>query len=109
MRKNQAGFLLMVSIFILVVIGFLGLTAVFMFAGGSGATANFMMAEQAFDDAVSGLEKGSRYILTPALTGSANRLTCAGVSGNANLTNSPIGGGSFTVTPVSGTYYRANV
>jgi Tfp pilus assembly protein PilX len=109
MRKNQAGFLLMVCVFILVVIGFMGLTAVFMFAGGSGATANFMMAEQAFYDAVSGLEKGSRYVLTPALTGSAPRVTCAGVSGNANLTNSPIGGGSFTVTPVSGTYYRANI
>jgi trimeric autotransporter adhesin len=109
MRNNQAGFLLMVCVFILVVVGFIGLSAVYMYAGGSGATANFMMAEQAFDDAVSGLEKGSRYILTPSLTTPAPRLTCAGVAGNANLTNSAIGAGSFTVTPVSGNYYRANV
>jgi Tfp pilus assembly protein PilX len=109
MRKNQAGYLLMVCIFIMVVVGFIGLSAVYMYAGGSGATANFMMAEQAFDDAVSGLEAGSRYILTPSLTTAASRLTCAGVAGNANLTNIPIGAGSFTVTPISGTYYRANV
>ena len=107
MRKNQAGYLLLLSIFILVVIGFIGLNAVYMFAGSSGSTANFMMAEQAFFDATSGIEKGSRYVLTPSLTTAAARITCAGVNGNTNLTNSAIGSGSFTVTSVSGAKYKA--
>jgi Tfp pilus assembly protein PilX len=110
MRKNQDGYLLLICVFILIVIGFVGAVAVNMFYGSSTSTALFSMAEQAFFTATSGLEEGTRYILTPSFTAPANRITCAGVAGNSNLTNISLGSGSgtFTVTPVSGTYYRAN-
>ncbi len=108
MRNNQAGYLLLICVFIMVAVSFIGLAAVYMATGSSTATMNFLLADQALYVAEGGLEKASRYILTPLLTGALTRDTCAQISGDTDLTNSSLGLGTFTVTSVTGAHYLIN-
>jgi Tfp pilus assembly protein PilX len=99
--KNQQGFFAIVAIVLIVIIGFLGVAVAYMFVGGATSSLNLLQSTKAFYIAEGGLEKATRYLLTPMLTGSAARISCASLSGNSNLTNSALGDGTFTVTTVN--------
>jgi Tfp pilus assembly protein PilX len=107
--SNQAGYLALLAAFMIVVIGFIGVAAVYMAVGSATATVNLMKADAAFYMAEGGLEIGSKYLLSPFLTavaGNTQRVTCAAVLDNTNMTNITLGAGKFTVTPVSGASYN---
>jgi hypothetical protein len=106
--KNQQGYLLLIAAVLIVIIGFMGTAVVYMLAGSSSASIQNVLANQAFYVAEGGLEKANRYLLTPLLTGTPARITCAALTGNTNLTNSSLGSGTFTVTTVSGSPFFAN-
>lgn len=109
--KNPAaenGFLMLVAVIFIIIIGFLGLSVAYMIAGSAASTLNAGQGSRALGIAYGGLEKSLRYLTTPLLSGTPARISCNGVTANANLTNSSLGSGTFTVTTVSGSPFFQN-
>lgn len=106
--QKQQGFLSFLTVIMVVILGFIATAVAFMLIGGATANINFLLSESALYLAESGLQKGSRLLLTPTLTGSNLRVACSALSGNSNVTNSAFGPGTFTVTSVAGSPYSAN-
>jgi len=100
--KNQQGFLMIVAVLLIMVIGCLGVTVAYMIASGALQNSNFTQSEKAFDIATSGLEKATRFLATPFLTGTNPRIACGSLTGNSYLTNSSFGSGTFTATTIAG-------
>ncbi len=96
--KNQAGYFALITIALIVIVGFLGTAVVYMFVGSATSNINFSQSAKAFYIADGGLEKATRYLSTPLLSGTPARIGCGSVTSNANLTNSSLGDGTFTVT-----------
>src|SRR3990167_8065309 len=96
--NKENGFLSIVAILLIVMIGLLGIAITYLFVGSSASSIHFTQAETALYIAESGLEKATRLLLTPTLTGDNMRLSCAGLNANTNLTNSSFGQGALTVT-----------
>lgn len=96
--KKHAGFLAILAAALIVIIGFLGLAIIYMFVGSATSTINYLQASKAFYIAEGGLEKATRYLLRPQLTGTTPRIGCSAVSGYADLTNTSLGSGTFSVT-----------
>ncbi|MDR3492172.1 MAG: hypothetical protein P4M12_09065 [Gammaproteobacteria bacterium] len=107
MKKNnkkllgQKGFLTIVAIIMIAIIGFMGAVIGSMFFSTAMSSATLFQGTVTLYVASSGLEKTARYLLTPVL---ANRSTCAAISGNAALTNA-----SFAGTTVPGTFTAQTV
>ncbi len=99
--RHQKGYLAIVAVLLIMVLGFLGVAVAIMTVSGSSAINNFIKAEAALDIAEGGLEETARLLLTPNLTGSNARIACASITSNSNLTNTAIGSGTFTATTVA--------
>ncbi len=91
----QRGFLMLVAILWIMVIGFLGLAVAYMFASGARSTSRFLWGEKALYLAESGLQQATYALLIPTLT---SRSACSGLSINGNL-----GAGAYSVS-ASGPY-----
>lgn len=100
--SNQRGFFAVVAIILILIIGFLGVAIAYMTFSSANATVHFAQSENALDIAEAGFEETAHLLYTPILTGTNARIACASLSGNANLTNTSVGAGTFTATPVSG-------
>lgn len=87
---RQKGFLLIVAAVLIVVIGFLGVAASYLFVSTSTTNTNYLQSSQALFLAESGLEQGIHTLLAYTLT---QREGCSGLS----LTNT-LGKGAYTVT-----------
>lgn len=108
MRRTQQGYLALLAIIFIMVIGFIGITVVNQFAGSANAVNDFTQSDQTFYIANAGLQKAARQLLTPFLSGSNPRISCAAITGNTNVTNSSFSTGTFTVTTVSGSPVYTN-
>jgi hypothetical protein len=97
----QRGFLAILAVFIIIVVGFMGIAATYMFVGNATSQGDMQQSDNAFYVAESGLERSVRAVLTPFLTGTAKRITCASVTGNTNLTSASFGPGIFTATTLN--------
>lgn len=93
--KKQEGYLLLVSVILIMMIGFIGSVIAYMSAGSSSGTIQLQLADQAFYIAESGLEEASRYYLSKGIA-------CNTITNDTDLTNASVGNGKFTVT---GTLY----
>jgi len=92
---RQRGFLLIISV-VLIVVAALALTVMVYFSvTGNQATVRHLSSKQALFVAESGLERGTRALLSPVLN---ERRTCAAVTGDVNLSNVAFGAGRFSVT-----------
>ena len=81
---------------VLIVVAALVLTVMVYFSvTGNQATVRHLGSKQALFVAESGLERGTRALLSPVLN---ERRTCAAVTGDVNLSNVAFGAGRFTVT-----------
>lgn len=89
--SEQRGYLALLAVLMVAVIGFLGSTISSIFTDSMTATLNASMTEKAYFIAQAGTEEASRYVLQKGVA-------CASVTGNADLTNVSFGGGQFTVT-----------
>lgn len=94
-RHNQQGYLLIVAVVLIVIVGLIGSLLAYMFAGSSSANANIAQSNTAFYIATSGLEIAKRDIVI-------NRTQCTAINGSASYTNAPIFSGQFTVTGTIG-------
>lgn len=100
--KKQAGFLSIILLVMIVIIGFLGVIIVNIFTTQTGTIIDHLYATKAFYLAESGLEHGARSLLTPLLTGANPRIACNSVSGHSRLTDVAFAEGVFTVNTLSG-------
>lgn len=95
MIKKLKGSLLIAAVALITFIGFLGITAAYLFSNNAVSDANQANSTQALYLAQAGMERALRLVANPV---AASRLACASVTGNANLTNVALDGGRFTVT-----------
>src|SRR5882672_10082414 len=104
----QRGFLSIVAVLLILVVGFIGLAVTYMIVGSASATNNFAQSENALYATQAGFEEAARRLLTPNLSGTNGRIGCASITGNSNLTNTGFGSGTFTATTVAGSPYYVN-
>jgi Tfp pilus assembly protein PilX len=88
---NQQGFLTIITVILIVVIGFIAIAIAYITSNSAFSTNNFQEANSALYLADSGLEQATRALLLPTV---ASRSTCAGLS----LTNASLGDGTYKVT-----------
>lgn len=96
---KQHGYLALIAIFMIVVIGFLNITLSYLFSVSSVISISNLQSNQAFYLAESGLEQAIRSLLTPVIT---NRLTCSSL----NISNT-LGAGAYTATG-TGPFYNSS-
>ncbi len=100
--STQRGFLAVLAVLLILVIGFIGLAITYLYVGSATATLNFQQADKALNIAEAGFESAARFLLTSSLSGGNIRIGCGSLSGNAGLTNTTFSNGTFTATAVSG-------
>jgi Tfp pilus assembly protein PilX len=100
---QQRGFLAVLAVVMVVIIGFIGVAIAEMYYGASKSTTASQQADNALFIAESGLEKATRFIGTPFVTGTTARIGCASVAGSSGLTNTSFGNGTFTATTANST------
>ena len=99
MPKPQQGFLLIVAITTILIVGFVIGVVAYIYTGSTKSNTNTIRANQAFYIALSGLEIAKHDLLKPGTT-----LTCSDITNNSKYTNicfppeSSMCQGYFTVT-----------
>jgi len=105
-RGNKNGVSIIAAVFIIVILAFMGVIFVTLIGTGSFTSVNEMQSAQALYVAEGGLESAVISLNTSTL---GNRIACANVTGDANLTDEPLGQGQFRVTSDAGApFYPAN-
>lgn len=92
---KQRGFLLIVAAVLIAVAAVMAAIIVTLTAGSGQAGGQHVRSTQALFVAESGMERAGRLLLSPVL---AERVGCAAVTGNVNVTNIAVGQGRYTVT-----------
>jgi hypothetical protein len=105
---HQRGYLTIVALMLIIIVGFLGSAIAYIYYGGALATANYGLSVSAFYLAEGGLQNGIRLLLTPNMTTTNQRVTCSALTGTSSVTNSSFGSGTYTVTTVSGSPYNVS-
>jgi hypothetical protein len=104
MRTGQRGAVLITGIVLIVVIAVMVATLGFLYVANLRSSSLHSSSEQAYFAAYSGLERATRAVNSPILAGAVapdvNRVPCAGLTGNAAVTNVNVvaGKGQFTAT-----------
>ncbi len=89
--QKQQGFLTIVTVVLIVIIGFVAISIAYVISRSAISTSNFQSASRAFFLAESGLEQATRALLLPTI---ASRNSCNGLS----ISNSSMSGGTYTIT-----------
>ncbi len=98
---KQHGYFLVIGVFFILVMAFMGLLIAYLFANRAALSAAQLNGLQTFYHAESGLEIGSRLLSMPALSGTPSRIACGNLSGNSAVTNASMGSGKLTVTTIN--------
>lgn len=93
--RAQQGFLSIIIAVLLVLMGVISATAVYVLFGSAIGTTDSLLGMRAFYIAEGGLERTQRALENPIFS---RRVTCGTITGNAALTNVALGNGTFTVT-----------
>lgn len=94
MRKSQEGYLILVAVFFILLMGAISLSTINILAGNTNSQVKTGLSAQAYYIAESGINKTIRYWHSKGLA-------CSSITGFGDLTNSTIGTGQFTVTGAS--------
>lgn len=100
-KKNQAGYFLLLAVIFIMVIGAMGSIIAYVFANQARLSVAQQNGLRAFYNAESALEIGTRLLTMPSITGSPSRLSCANVTGTAQVTNAALNTGTFTLTTIN--------
>lgn len=100
LRSAQQGYLMIVAVALILIIGFIGVSVTALFNTSSRASIDHLLSGQAFYIAESGLEAAGFKLLTPTL---ASRTSCAA----AGATNVAVGKGVYTITTTGPIYVTA--
>jgi hypothetical protein len=106
MRFKQRGSLLIAAVMLMTVMALIAGTMAYLFVDNAESANNQGLTTEAFYLAQAGLEAGTAAVATSPLSntsGTANRIACTAINGNASYTNVALGSGTFTVT---GTVYH---
>jgi Tfp pilus assembly protein PilX len=104
MRAGQRGAVLITGIILIVVIALMVATLGFLYVSNLRSSSLHSSSEQAYFAAFSGLERATRVLNSPTISGAVapdvNRVPCASLTGNAAVTavNLVANKGQFTVT-----------
>lgn len=101
----QQGYLTLVALMLIIVIGFLGSAIAYMYYGGALATANYGTSAKALYLADAGLQNGTRLLSTPNITTTNQRVACSALTGTASVTNSSFDSGNYNVISVGSSPY----
>lgn len=97
-KKKEAGFILIAAIIIMTLLGFLGVTASYLFTSGTTTTKDYLLSARVFFAVEGGLERGMRQCLLAA---------AGGPSYGGETINLTIGGQTYSVViTVTGTNPR---
>jgi Tfp pilus assembly protein PilX len=96
--NKQSGFLLIIAVIMIMVMGIMGLVIAYMMSGRSMLGGLQYEGLNAFYLTESGLEIGTRLLTMPSVSGTPSRITCSGVTGNAAITDAALNDGTFTIT-----------
>lgn len=88
--NSQKGYLLFVAVLLMSLVSVI-ISASYMFISSTQSMSHTAQAQKAFYIAVSGLEVGSRYLLS-------KKISCENITNHADLTNQDFGGGQYSVT-----------
>src|SRR5579871_6208866 len=94
MFSKQRGYLALLAILMILVIGFLGTTISYIFTDTANANLNAFLANKAYYIAQAGAEQAHRYLLD-------KNVACANITSNSDLTSASFGGGVFSVTGIA--------
>ncbi len=89
--KKQQGFLIILAIALILLIGFIGVAATYLFSSNSRSGSDHYQSAQAFYLATAGLEDATHQLLAPNI---ADRTPCNGLS----IANAALGAGGYLVT-----------
>ncbi len=89
-KSSQLGFLSLVAVLLIMIMGFLGLVIAYMVVSSATSTNNIQQAEMALDLGDAGLEQAVHELETSTLS---NRITCSGLS----ISNT-LGAGAYSVS-----------
>jgi Tfp pilus assembly protein PilX len=98
--SSQRGYLMMLAVVMIVIVGFIGAAISNMFFSSTLSTTAHYQSDSALYLAESGLEHATHKLLEPTV---ANRLTCVGYN-TTPLTNT-LGSGAYSVTSVGSPNY----
>lgn len=90
---SQRGFLMLLAVVVIIIIGFIGLAASFMFTASVRSSADHLKSTQSLYLADAGLEQATYKLLASTLT---NRSACSGLN-----VNNTLGAGSYLTTGTS--------
>jgi hypothetical protein len=102
--RSQRGFLLILAVIIIMVAAVMAAAIATLTSGGAQSGSQHVTSTQALYLAESGAERATRLVLSPTLS---ERVTCPNVTGNANVTNTSVGTGVYTVTGTTAVYPAA--
>lgn len=100
----QRGFLMIMAVMLIIVAALLLSVMVYFANTGGISSANNLNSKQALYIAGTGLERGTRALVSPVL---AERLACGAVTSDASTTNVAFADGQFTVTGGASDYPAA--
>lgn len=96
--RNQRGYIMLLAIFFIIAIGGVSTAIVKMFSSQSRVSVAEFEGLKSFYVAESGFEATMRFLTSDNLGFSPERIRCADVTGNPNLTAVNITGGQFSAT-----------
>lgn len=106
--NNQQGYLSIVMVIFITIIAGLCVGAAYLLTVAGNTNTNSVSFTKAFYLAESGVQRAQRMILNPALSGSANRSTCASFSVTDTATLNPPGEYSAIQSTTSGLVYAVS-
>ena len=110
MRAGQRGAVLITGIILIVVIALMIATLGFLYVSNLRSSSLHSSSEQAYFAAFSGLERATRVLNSPTISGAVapdvNRVPCASLTGDASVTAVTLvaNKGQFTVTGGAAVY-----
>ncbi len=104
--ERDGGMALIAAIFLIVVVGFLGIIAVSLLSTQTFSSLNEMQSTQAFFVAQGGMERAMRLLLSPNVGAGGERVSCA--AANFPGANIALGQGFFSLTLANPAPYYSN-
>lgn len=107
-KSKQQGYFLIIAVVFIMVLGLMGVVINYMFSSRATLTTAQYNNLRSFYLAESGLDIATHYLSRPSISAAPARISCASVTGTAQLTNASLLNGTFTATTINSSPIYAN-
>ena len=107
-KSKQHGYFLIIAVVFIMVLGLMGVVINYMFSSRAILTTAQYNNLRSFYLAESGLDIATHYLSRPSISAAPARISCASVTGTAQLTNASLLNGTFTATTINSSPIYAN-